>query len=81
MVRNSDCIGIATPDAIIDEVRAAQVTILPYPLPSVFGSAASIVSLQGATASPLARAFVTAVEQHDASEFIFEHGAIFAASA
>ena len=79
VVRNSDCVGFATPDAIIEEVRAGHVAILPYPLPTVFGSAACVVSMQGVTPSPLAQAFITAVRQHDASEFIFEHGAIFAA--
>jgi len=79
VVRNSDCVGFATPEAIIDEVRFGQVVILPYHLPPVFGSKLCIAKVKGATLSPLASVFVTAVQQHDASEFILEHSAIFAA--
>jgi DNA-binding transcriptional LysR family regulator len=79
VVRNSDCVGFATPEAIIDEVRFGQVVILPYHLPPVFGSKLCIAKLRDATLSPLASVFITAVQQHDASEFILEHSAIFAA--
>jgi len=79
VVRNSDCVGFATPEAIIDEVRFGQVVILPYHLPPVFGSKLGIAKVKGATLSPLASVFITAVQQHDASEFILEHSAIFAA--
>ena len=79
VVRSSDCVAFATPDAIIDEVRQGHVAILPYPLPTVFGSMASVVRLQDSTPSPLVRVFVTAIRQHDASAFILEHGAMFAA--
>jgi DNA-binding transcriptional LysR family regulator len=80
VVRSSDCIGFATPEAIVDEARLGHVVILRYPLPAAFGSKACIVKLKGTTPSPLARVFITAIRQHDASEFILEHGAIFAAS-
>jgi DNA-binding transcriptional LysR family regulator len=79
VVRNSDCVGFATPEAIIDEVRFGQVVILPYHLPPVFGSKLGIAKIKDATLSPLASVFITAVQQHDASEFILEHSAIFAA--
>jgi DNA-binding transcriptional LysR family regulator len=79
VVRSSDCIGFATPEAIIDEVRGGQVVILPYRLPPVFGSKLGIARVKDATPSPLANVFVTAVRQHDASEYILENGAIFAA--
>lgn len=79
VVRNSDCVGFATPEAIIDEVRFGQVVILPYHLPPVFGSKLVIAKIKDATLSPLASVFITAVQQHDASEFILEHSAIFAA--
>ena len=36
-------------------------------------------ALNYATLSPLANVFITAVQQNDASEFILEHSAIFAA--
>jgi DNA-binding transcriptional LysR family regulator len=80
VVRNSDSVGFATPEAIIEEARLGKVTILPYPLPAVFGSTTGIVKLKDSTPSPLARVFITAIRQHDASEFILEHGAIMAAS-
>lgn len=79
VVRNSDCVGFATPEAIIEEVRIGQVVILPYRLPPVFGSKHCIAKVKDATLSPLASVFITAVQQNDASEFILEHSAIFAA--
>ncbi len=79
VVRNSDCVGFATPEAIIEEVRFGQVVILPYHLPPVFGSKLGIAKVKDSTLSPLASVFITAVQQQDASEFILEHGAIFAA--
>jgi DNA-binding transcriptional LysR family regulator len=79
VVRNSDCIGFATPEAIIDEVRFGQVVILPFPLPPVFGSKLAIAQTKGSTPSPLANVFMTAVQHHDATEFILEHSMIYAA--
>lgn len=79
VVRNSDCIGFATPEAIIDDVRRGELVILSYELSPVFGSKLGIAMMRGATPSPLAKLFVTAVQQHDASEFILENSAIYAA--
>jgi DNA-binding transcriptional LysR family regulator len=79
VVRSSDCVAFATPDAIVSELRHGLVAILPYALPTVFGSLASVVRLKDSTPSPLARVFITAIRQHDASEFILEHGAMLAA--
>jgi len=79
VVRHSDCVGFATPEAIIDEVRLGQVVILPFRLPHVFGSTLALVKMKNATPSPLAQVFISAIQQHDASQFILEHGAVFAA--